>query len=117
LHTYYIIPQIQLITGLCFITRHFNLYEYEWWTTENPLTHKNTSINSMENTPSSEANSHSANQEILHLLWNLKVHYHVHKGLPLGHVMWVMSPWHDTSLGCGWRRQPPDMKGSCEYTE
>jgi hypothetical protein len=29
LHTYYIIPQIQLITGLCFITRHFNLYEYE----------------------------------------------------------------------------------------
>jgi hypothetical protein len=27
------------------------------------------------------------------------------------------SPWHAESSGCGWRRRPPDMEGSCEYTE
>jgi len=35
---------------------------------------------SMEQSPSSEVNSHSARQENLHLLWNPKVHYHVHNG-------------------------------------
>jgi len=34
--------------------------------------------NSMEQNPW-EANSHSANQEILHLLWNMKVYFCVHK--------------------------------------
>jgi hypothetical protein len=33
----------------------------------------------MEQSPSCEANSHSASQEILCLLWNTKVCYHVHK--------------------------------------
>jgi len=28
-----------------------------------------------------------------------------------------LSPWHGTSLGCGWRRLPPDMEHSCKYTE
>jgi hypothetical protein len=35
--------------------------------------------NYMEHSPTSEANSSSTNQEIPHILWNLKVHYSTHK--------------------------------------
>jgi hypothetical protein len=42
-----------------------------------------TITNSMVNSPSWEANGHSASQEIPGLFWNLKVHYHDHKSLPL----------------------------------
>jgi hypothetical protein len=39
--------------------------------------------NSMEQSHSSEANSHLTSQKTPHFLWNLKVHYHVNKSLAL----------------------------------
>ena len=38
--------------------------------------------NSMEPSPSWEANRYSASQEIPHFSWNLKIHYCIHKSLP-----------------------------------
>jgi len=49
-------------------------------------------INSMEQSPSSEANRHSASQDIPHFSWNVKVHYHLHKNLPLDPVLSQMNP-------------------------
>jgi len=28
-----------------------------------------------------------------------------------------LSPWHGATSGFGWRRQPPDMEGNCEYIQ
>jgi hypothetical protein len=36
----------------------------------------------MEQKPSCEANSFSASREIPCILWNVEVHYHIHKSLP-----------------------------------
>jgi len=48
----------------------------------------------MEQSPSWEANSHSASQEISYLLRNPKLHYGVHKSPPLDAILTQMHPFH-----------------------
>ena len=48
----------------------------------------------MKQSPSWEANRFSANQEISHILWNLKVHYHIQKYLPPVPILSQIDPVH-----------------------
>jgi len=48
----------------------------------------------MELSPSREANSHSASQQVPHLLWNRKIHYRIHESTPLVFVLSQTSPFH-----------------------
>jgi len=50
--------------------------------------------NYIQEIPSSEANSHSASQEIPIPLWNLEVHHYVHKSPSLALILGQVNPVH-----------------------
>jgi len=54
----------------------------------------NRPTNSMLQNTSLEANSHSATQEIPHLLWYVKIYYHICKCPPLVPILRQMHPVH-----------------------
>jgi len=49
------------------------------------------------------------------LNWSLNGYWLVCHFVPC--LVTSISSWHGISSGCRLRKQPPDMEGSCEYTE
>jgi hypothetical protein len=56
--------------------------------------------NVMEQNPSWEASSRSTNLEIIRILWNLEVHYRVHKSPPLDPILSYTKPVHTITFYC-----------------
>jgi hypothetical protein len=52
----------------------------------------------MQQSPSLEANRYAGSQEIPHILWNPKVHYHIHKCSPPVSILRLLNPIHSSTF-------------------
>jgi hypothetical protein len=78
------------------MTKYWCNYKYKngYLKNNNKKHYLNKLINSVEQSPSWEGNSHSACQDTASLLWNPKVRYHIHKIPPLILNLGQMNPIH-----------------------
>jgi hypothetical protein len=79
---------------MCKVKKWFNFSQSSLKVASWIVSYNSQYADSMEQSLPWEANSHSAGQDVPHLLWKLEVHYHVQKGLLLIPILRQMNPVH-----------------------